>query len=282
MKKIYVAIIVLIITILSIGQVYGANNTNQKYSSTKSSQSENSTQSKEDEKERKANKYLKSLSIEGYELLPDFNKNTMEYYAIIPEDVTSLEINTEAEVEGAIIRISGNKKLTKKENTISIRVTAIDGTSKNYTITAIKEPEVNLKLSSLEIEGIEITPSFNENTYYYSASIEDTELTSLNIKAVANDPSANIEILGAENIVDGKNLINILLTNDNETTIYQIEVDVDKLGEKEKEKENIITRVRNTMKYATIGIVSLIGLIILLIIISLIVKKCRKKNKGDF
>lgn len=289
MKKIYITIITLLIVILSsMGQVYGASITSTSSNTGNSAevtQNDELTdkEKKELEKERKANKNLSKLEIEGYEMYPDFNKNTINYYVIIPEDVTSLDINAEPEMEGAIVRISGNTRLTKQENNINIRVTAIDGTSRTYTITASREPEVNLKLDTLQIEGVNIEPAFDESTYYYTSVLENTDLENLNINATANDPNAEVEILGANSIENGRNLVSIVISNDEETTVYQIDLEVDKRGEKEKEADNIITRIRNIMKYATIGIFSLIGIIILAIIITIIVKACKKhkKNKHD-
>ena len=234
------------------------------------------------EKEDKANKKLSYLKVEKYKIYPELNKNTLNYDLIIPEDVTKVDVDTEPEMEGAVVRISGNTKLTKSDSTINIIVTAINGTSKTYKINVIKEPEVNLKLESLEIEGLNLNPVFNEDTFYYTSSIEDTELTDLNVIAKSNNESASIEIIGNKNIVDGENNINIILKSNDETTIYQVLVDVDKLGEKEKEADNVITRIRNIMKYATIGIASLIGLIILLIIITVIVKKVKKNKNEDY
>lgn len=279
-KKNAIIYVVLILTILSIGQIFYGTKSFASSATTGANQTQEDL-AKEQEKERKANKYLESLSIEGYELLPTFNKSTFEYTVIIPNDVTTLEIEAKPEVEGAIVRISGNKNLTKKENKITVSVTAINGTVRSYTILAIKEPEVNLKLSSLQIDGIDLNPQFNENTYFYTSSIEDTELTSLNVTAKANDENAKVEIIGANNIQDGNNLINIILSNDDETTVYQVNLEVDMLGEKEKEADNVITRIRNIMKYATIGIASLVAIIILAIIISIIVHKCRKKDDEE-
>ena len=289
MKKIYITIITLLIVILSsMGQVYGASITSTSSNTVNSAEATQDgeltdKEKKELEKARKANKNLSELEVEGYEIFPEFNKNTINYYVIIPDGVTSLDINAEPEMEGAIVRISGNTKLTKKENSINIRVTAIDGTSRTYTITASREPEVNLKLDTLQIEGVNIEPAFDESTYYYTSVLENTDLENLNINATANDPNAEVEILGANNIENGRNLVSIVISNDEETTVYQIDLEVDKRGEKEKEADNIITRIRNIMKYATIGIFSLIGIIILAIIITIIVKACKKhkKNKHD-
>lgn len=288
MKKIYITIITLLIVIVSgIGQVYGANTLSKNTKATNTSEANLTEEQIEEnerlEKERKANKNLSELAVEGYEMYPDFNKNTINYYVIIPNGVTSLDIEAEPEIEGAIVRISGNTRLTKQENNINIRVTAIDGTSRTYTITASREPEVNLKLDTLQIEEVNLEPVFNKSTYYYTSILENTDLEKLNINATANDQNAKVEILGANNIENGRNLVSIVISNDEETTVYQIDLEVDKRGEKEKEADNIITRVRNIMKYATIGIFSLIGIIILAIIITIIVKACKKhkKNKHD-
>ena len=269
-----ILVIVILILNISINMVQATN--------TKSSIGENELSEEEiKERENRANKNLSYLRVDGYEIYPEFNKNTLNYDLVIPEDVTEVDVDTEPEIEGAIVRISGNTRLTKSDSTINITVTAINGTSKTYKINVIKEPEVNLKLESLEIEGINLNPVFNEDVFYYTSSIENTELNDLNVIAKANDEGATVEILGNKNIIDGENNINIILKEDGETTIYQVVVDVDKLGEKEKEADNVITRIRNIMKYATIGIASLIGLIILLIIITVIVKKVKKNKNKD-
>lgn len=271
----YVLIIIILVLSFNMNIVQASN--------TKSNTGKNELSEEEiKEKEDKANKNLSYLRVEEYEIYPEFNKNTLNYDLIIPEDVTKVDVDTEPEMEGAVVRISGNTKLTKSDSTINIIVTAINGTSKTYKINVIKEPEVNLKLESLEIEGLNLNPVFNEDTFYYTSSIEDTELTDLNVIAKSNNESASIEIIGNKNIVDGENNINIILKSNDETTIYQVLVDVDKLGEKEKEADNVITRIRNIMKYATIGIASLIGLIILLIIITVIVKKVKKNKNEDY
>ena len=276
MKKLNVSIIIIsIILILGINSVYATNtkqlnNTNESVSTNEMSE--------EEAKKEKSNKNLSSLEVVGYNLNPYFNKNNLTYTVIIPEDVTSLEINAEPEAEGAIVRVSGNTKLTKSENTISARVTAEDGTSKVYTITVLKEPEVNLKLSSLQIEGIDLEPVFDSDTFYYTSSLIDTELTSLNVNAVANENDANIEITGADKLVDGENLINIIVSNEDDTTIYQVNLEVDMLGEKEKEKDNVITRVRKIINYTLLGIAGFLLFIVFILVIVLIRKIVNKKK----
>ena len=278
MRKLNVSIIIIsIILLLSLNTVYA---TSVSTTSTTNETVETNELSEEAIKEARANKNLSSLEVVGYELSPYFNKNNLTYTVIIPEDVTSIEINAEPEAEGAIVRISGNTRLTRQENTVTVRVTAEDGTSRAYSITVLKAPEVNLKLDSLQIEGLELNPVFDEDTFYYTSSLVDTELTSLNVNAVANDETANVEVIEADNLVDGENLINIIVSNDDETTIYQVNVDVDMLGEKEKEVDNVITRVRKIINYALWGFAGFLLVIVLILIIVLIRKIIKRKKYG--
>lgn len=276
MKKLNVSIIIItIILVLGINSVYAVSA--KKTNITNESVQTNEINS-EEAKEERANKNLSSLEVEGYNINPYFNKNNSIYTVIIPKDVTTININAEPEATGAIVRISGNTKLTKSENTVSIRVTAEDGTSKVYTINVLKEPEVNLKLTSLQIEGVDLEPVFDSDIFYYTSSLEDTELKSLNVKALANEKNANIEIMGADNLVDGQNLINIIVSNDKEKTIYQVNLDVDMLGEKEKEKDNVITRLRKIINYSLLGIAGFLIFIVLILIIVLIRKIIKNKK----
>lgn len=281
MRKLNVSIIISIILILALNVVYASNTASTRSSNNLTNETvETNELSEETIKETRANKNLSSLEVVGYELSPYFNKNNLTYTVIIPEDVTSIEINAEPEVEGAIVRISGNTRLTRQENTVTVRVTAKDGTSRAYSITVLKASEVNLKLDSLQIEGLELNPVFDEDTFYYTSSLVDTELTSLNVNAVANDETANVEVIGADNLVDGENLINIIVSNDDETTIYQVNVDVDMLGEKEKEVDNVITRVRKIINYALWGFAGFLLVIVLILIIVLIRKIIKRKKYG--
>lgn len=281
MRKLNVSIIISIILILALNVVYASNTASTRSSNNLTNETvETNELSEEAIEEARANKNLSSLEVVGYELSPYFNKNNLTYTVIIPEDVTSIEINAEPEVEGAIVRISGNTRLTRQENTVTVRVTAKDGTSRAYSITVLKASEVNLKLDSLQIEGLELNPVFDEDTFYYTSSLVDTELTSLNVNAVANDETANVEVIGADNLVDGENLINIIVSNDDETTIYQVNVDVDMLGEKEKEVDNVITRVRKIINYALWGFAGFLLFIVLILIIVLIRKIIKRKKYG--
>ena len=79
------------------------------------------TSSTSPEAEDRKNNYLKSLSVEGYEISPEFNKNTTTYYLVVPTSITSINILAEAESENATTKITGNTSLRNKENTVKIQ-----------------------------------------------------------------------------------------------------------------------------------------------------------------
>ena len=86
---------------------------------------------------KSTNNYLSKLEIEGYEL--EFNKDTLEYSIKVSSDVETLDITAVAEDAGARVNIYGNSDFKEGENTVTVVVTAEDGSERTYTITVDKE-----------------------------------------------------------------------------------------------------------------------------------------------
>ena len=84
-----------------------------------------------------SNNYLKSLSVDGYEI--DFDKNTDEYRITVRNDVTSLDISAMAEDYRSRVEITGNEEFEEGENTVIITVTAENGSVKEYKLIVEKE-----------------------------------------------------------------------------------------------------------------------------------------------
>lgn len=79
---------------------------------------------------------LSSLGIEGYELTPEFNKDTLEYSALIAPDTTSINVIATPSHGNANITGNGTREVTDGDNRLEITVTAENGTSKTYVINA--------------------------------------------------------------------------------------------------------------------------------------------------
>lgn len=90
---------------------------------------------------KSSNNYLKSLSVDGYELEPEFirENDTYTIYVKNRENVTSLNITAEADDDSAKIDGIGTVQITPEQNSINISVTAENGNLKIYKINIQNE-----------------------------------------------------------------------------------------------------------------------------------------------
>ena len=78
---------------------------------------------------------LKSLSVEGFELSPEFSKDVTEYTVTVPEDTKEVTINATENDSAASITGTGTFEVTQGTNTFQIVVRAENGSEKTYTVT---------------------------------------------------------------------------------------------------------------------------------------------------
>ncbi len=98
------------------------------------------------------NNNLSSLSIDGYQLSPAFNKNTLEYNVEVPNNVTKVKINATKEDGKASIQGTGEHNVSEGKNKIEIKVIAQNGSVKTYVVNVtVKE----LDPIVVEVNGIE-------------------------------------------------------------------------------------------------------------------------------
>ena len=145
------------------------------------------------------NNYLKSLSVDGYELSPSFDKETLEYTVELDSTVESINVNATTEDSTASLIGGGEVSVIEGSNTIELVVTAQNGNTRTYKITAnIKEinpinVEVNNKKytvvkrksaltapdnfteTTVVINNEEIPAFYNEITDYTVVGLKDEE-----------------------------------------------------------------------------------------------------------
>lgn len=230
---------------------------------------------KEDEEEKSNTKNLKLLTVENYELEPKFDPEVTEYNLTVGTDVEKLEVSAIPQDENSKVEITGNTDLLLGENTINIKITAEDETVKIYKINVSKIEEVSLQLSKLEIENYTLTPEFSQDIYEYTLNIGDTSITSLNVIASSNTQNAVIEIAGNNELKLGKNIITVLVKDEENTTVYQIVVNI-------SEEYNVVakTEMNDNDLYMYTGIAA--GILILIMIIIAIVKKIKNGDEEEF
>ncbi len=242
------------------------------------------TTTKPEEKTVSSNNDLSSLEIEGLTLTPSFSKDVLEYTATLEEEKDSLDVKATASASTASVKIQGKDNLKDGENTVQVVVTAENGKTKTYTVKVTKNvtsqensastgetQDDKLKLSSLNIAGVDFDGGFDPNKYFYELNL-NIAVEKLDIEAKANREDATVEIVGNQDFVEGENLITILVTSESgeETTTYQIKVNMSADA----------TQNQGTIRlYLILGLVIIALIVIVLIIVSIV--KRRKNNDDD-
>lgn len=244
-------------------------------------------QLKEQEKEhnvtqvKSSNNYLKNLSVKGYQITPEFDKQTINYE--IKEEINEdyLEINAEIDDGKASVSGIGKVQLNSGENNLKIDVTAENGSLRTYFIKTIKKVKKNIELSNLVLKAyskeneafyIELTPKLDKNIFKYDCNIP-SYIEKIECKAEINDSEAKVEISGNENLQEGLNEILISISLDEEKTIYKINA----------YKENSNTDIeKQSLDYKNIIIIVIITIIILICICLIkvfLIKRKKYKRK---
>ena len=252
-------------------------------------------------KEKSSNANLKDFGIKPHDF-SGFKPDNTSYKVTVPADTKSVEIYAVLQDENAKITGTGIKDLKSGDNNFDVTVIAEDGTKKTYKINIIRDgegkgqqedkqdekivEEQNTEtvqeqysgdgLASLKIENLELSPSFDTVIYEYTAKyIGDN--TSLDIKTTTTDPYYTVEITGNEELKEGENIINVLVSDPDGKNVatYQITVNKSLVDEEAIAREQEEIRKKEQQKGIIIG--GSIGFVILVIIIVLIIRHRRDK-----
>ena len=169
------------------------------------------------------NNNLSSLTSDVGSFDVEFDKDETVYTLTVPYNTESVELSGVLEDQYARVDGLGTYELSENKTTVIVTVTAEDGTEKIYTVYVVKEaapvtrPVVyyyssNNYLSSLEVEGYEI--EFNKYTEEYRITVKN-DVTSLDIRALAEDSRSRVEITGNNDFKEGENVVTITVTAEN-------------------------------------------------------------------
>ena len=125
------------------------------------------------------------------------------------------------------------------------------------TIHCVTQQEIldsyskNNNLSSLSVDGYEITPAFSRDTLDYSLEVEN-DVTKINIVANKEDSKASISGTGEKEVHEGSNAFDIVVTAENGSSkTYHLTVTVKELNpikEKIDGKEYTVVRKSDELK----------------------------------
>ena len=294
-KIINIFFVITIVVVLLQGFTFASNNTSSN-SSSNSAQKSNTSNTTTKTKAKSSNANLSNLGMNPNDFT-GFSENKTSYDVTIPNNVTQVEIYATKKDSKASLTGTGIKKLQEGQNTANVIVTAEDGTTKTYTIN-IKRLSKNekqdttgnldaksssnskdLELSNLEIEGVNLEPSFESSTYKYEISIKG-EQSNLDIKASTNNTSDKVEIIGNENLQNGQNIITILVTNSKSDEVATYQIYVNKNVIDSNTVDNEFGKTVKELKIKLWVFRALVVIVVLGIIMLLIIK--HKKNKKEY
>ncbi len=162
---------------------------------------------------------LKSLSVEGMTLGPNFSPTLLEY-SLIETNASSIKINAEANHSGAKISGAGTVSLNYGDNTKSVTVTSESGSKTVYKIkvrrTDIRDT-VNT-LSALGVKGYNISPAFNPSTKTYSLTVDNSVSTVDVTASLTSSKSSFVKGAGPRSVSlnYGGNAVNVKVKAENE------------------------------------------------------------------
>lgn len=191
-------------------------------------------------REASSNANLSNLIISQGKLSPAFDATVTSYNASVDYSVGSIDITSTVEDYNAILTVNGNAvtsgntfivALNTGNNTVTIQVTAQNGSTKTYTINITRLQNPNL--SNLTISAGTLTPVFDTNQTQYNATVDYSSSTiQVTPTAIGNPQGITVAGTNATNgsattvpLSVGSNTILIVTTmTDGATQTYSIKV----------------------------------------------------------
>ncbi len=163
------------------------------------------------------NNYLKSLSIEGYELTPTFDRDTLEYSLEVENGVTEVNVIASKEDSTATISGSGNIQVNEGMNIIEVTVRAQNGSTKTYKINlTVKELDpINVTVDNKNYTVIRKREFFPQTSVFYQENT--TLINEEEVPSVYNETTKQTLIA----LKDESGVTSLFLYENNEYTKYE-------------------------------------------------------------
>ena len=141
---------------------------------------------------------IKEISLSGNKAT--YNSSTKKYEVTVPNNIeevnaSNLIVNVNDPITSsdkkATVAFDTTPILTTSTNDITIKVTAEDGTVKDYILSVTRTKSNIATLDSLTVTNGSFNPSFSKDTLEYSVTVP-VETTEFNVSGVTTESHANI------------------------------------------------------------------------------------------
>ncbi len=170
------------------------------------------------------NNNLKHLLIEEATLNPEFHKDTLNYTAYVPNEITTGVFHIETEEEHAKYQIIGNTEFQMGDNEVKIEVTSESGKKKTYNVIVHRQEDFSGSdyLTDLSVQGGTLSPAFSKEQQYYEVKVPNTQ-DEITVTATPEDEHATVTGAETYKLNPGRNLIKVTVTStDGNIRDYQI------------------------------------------------------------
>ncbi|MEI7420113.1 MAG: cadherin-like beta sandwich domain-containing protein, partial [Actinomycetes bacterium] len=137
----------------------------------------------------------------------------------VPSDATSVDVSVTTRDENAQVTVTGADELQIGDNTITVTVTAQDGTVRDYVFTVrVGGASADTVLTSLTFNGTEVAPGDTVNLPPRSTSVA--------VVAVTRDMAATVKVTGKTGLVVGNNDVVVTVTAPDLKTVRTFTIQV--------------------------------------------------------
>ena len=136
---------------------------------------------------------------------------------VVENETTSVDVSVETTNEFATATVVGNEDLIEGDNTVTVTVTAQDGTTRDYVFTVrVGGASADTALTTLTLNGADVVDG---------QTVElRSRTTSVNVVAITRDPAASVKVTGKTGLVVGSNDVVVTVTAPDLKTIRVITI----------------------------------------------------------
>ena len=185
------------------------------------------------EKQKSSNTDLKGIAVSEGTLSPAFSPNITDYVVNVSAAVNVIDIGVTLD-KGQSIAGDGTINLNYGNNTVSLVVTAEDGSIKTYTVVVVRDQDSLATLSNIQVTNGTLLPAFKSEVTDYIAYVGQ-DATSLTITPTLSDILSQMSISLNDGVYqnindititdfDPENIVKIKVDGTNQTIIYTVVV----------------------------------------------------------
>lgn len=195
---------------------------------------------------------LNDLKVDGTSVSGFSSGNTGPYTVNVPNDTTSVTVEGTASDPKASVNAIGGSNLIVGDNTVTVTVTAEDGTTKKDYLVTVHRISNDADLNDLRVNGTSINGFDSSNAGPYSVIVPNST-TSVTVTGTANHSKATVVVNGGSNLVVGDNPVTLTVTAEDGTTIKNYSINVNRAKSSNNSLSNLTLSEGNLNPFFSSG-----------------------------